>query len=130
MPKVDNGFPLMLCLLAPLLWFLGCAKSEELSPLKLNAVIRYHNTQFTISNFDNFEWKDVRMELNGQYLYKDIIIGSGAICKVYASQFVKPDGTPFDTLAAQPEKLSIFCTIPQGRRGRYYVEWEIRSYGR
>ncbi len=90
----------------------------------LKAEIRFDGSQFIITNNDNFDWTDVKFQLNegiirAGYRLNTDRVKAGHIYTVGVLQFAKPDGTRFNPITTKPQSMFIFCD-----QGSWNGEWE------
>ncbi|MBA7554873.1 hypothetical protein ES705_47509 [subsurface metagenome] len=102
---------------------------EETSYISLNASVKFTGTQFIIKNDDNFDWLNVKMEVNGSLLKSGFILetnrmGAGESYTVGALQFAKKDGTRFNPVTYKPKKFDISCDTPEGENAFWNGSWE------
>jgi hypothetical protein len=96
----------------------------------LKAYVRFTGTQFLIINKNQFNWTDVRIEINtdssqNHYLHETtdpnafmlmlpkMDIGEAYPIKV--TQFRRDDGTKLDPVTTRPENIKIWSDTPHGR---------------
>jgi hypothetical protein len=85
----------------------------------LNAAVTFDRTQFVISNEDNFDWTNVKMEVNGGVVFPGFFynvpeIAAGKTYTVFSNRFFKPDGSQFDPSTTKIQILTIACDTPNG----------------
>jgi len=102
---------------------------QKTQPICLNAAARFTETQFIIENHDNFDWLNVKMELNGSFLSSGFILETdrmeaGGTYTVGALQFAKKDGTRFNPFTYKPQKIDIDCDTPKGENAFWNGSWE------
>ncbi|UCG94449.1 MAG: hypothetical protein JSW13_01435 [Candidatus Aerophobus sp.] len=102
--------------------------STSSSTIDLKASVKFDGTQFVISNNDNFDWTNVKLEVNsgllrGGFVLKAQRMSAGEIYTVGAMQFAKGDGTRFNPFTTKAQKFSIWCDTPKGK-GFWYGGWE------
>lgn len=90
--------------------------------------MEFTGTQFVAVNNGNFEWRDVKLEINsglvrGGYVLRVSLMSAGGIYTVGAMQFAKGDGTRLNPFAVKPQNISISCDTPSGR-GFWYGGWD------
>jgi len=96
-------------------------KREE---VKLKARVTFTGTQFVIQNNNQFDWSNVRMEVNKGYYYNASRMKSLTEYTVGAGQFAKRDGTRFNPFSMKPQNFFIAADTPKGRA--YYTGgWKI-----
>ena len=106
-------------------------KEKETQPsiINLNASVRFTGTQFIIENRDNFDWLNVKMEVNGSFLKSGFILETdrmeaGGTYTVGCLQFAKKDGTRFNPVTYKPQKFDIGCDTPKGENAFWTGSWE------
>ena len=104
-------------------------KETQPSSIYLNASVRFTGTQFIIENNDNFDWFNVKMEVNGSFLKGGFILKTdrmegGETYTVGALQFVKKDGTRFNPVTYKPQNFDIYCDTPKGEDAFWAGGWE------
>ena len=78
------------------------------------ADVRFTGTQFVISNLEDKDCMNSKVEVNGGFL-KDgysldgYLLEAGNIYTVGAAQFTDKDGNRFNTFSKKPQSLSISC---------------------
>ena len=102
---------------------------EETSYISLNASVEFTGTQFIIENNDNFDWLNVKMEVNGSLLKSGFILETnrmeaGESYTVGALQFAKKDGTRFNPVTYKPQKFDISCDTPEGENAFWHGSWK------
>ena len=107
------------------------SQKEETQPsyISLSASVEYTGTQFIIKNNDNFDWLNVKMEVNGSFLSSGFILKTnrmeaGGTYTVGALQFAKKDGTRFNPVTYKPQKFDIDCDTPKGENAFWTGSWE------
>lgn len=85
----------------------------------LKANMSFTGTQFVITNLDEMNWTDVKIEVNEEFTLNVDLIEAGNIYTVGAGQFAKEDGTRFNPFTMKPRKLSIIA-----KEGMYFGEWK------
>ena len=103
--------------------------TQKTQPIPLNASVSFTETQFIIENDDNFDWLNVKMEVNGSFLSSGFIletyrIKAGGTYTVGALQFAKKDGTRFNLFIYKPQKIDISCDTPKGENAFWAGNWE------
>ncbi len=96
---------------------------KDTSTVDLNASVSFTGTQFVISNNDNFDYNNAKLEINGKYVMKGYNLQAGEVYTVGMMQFADEDGNRFDILK-KPQKFSIWCDLGDGKNGFYYAEWK------
>lgn len=107
---------------------LGDNTEESSSSLiDLKASVIFDGAQFIISNNDNFDWTNIKFEINsglltGGYILRASQMGAGETYTVGALQFAKGDGERFNPFTHKVQKNSIWCDTTKGN-GFWYGEW-------
>jgi hypothetical protein len=94
----------------------------------LNAEVTFDGTQFVISNKNNFDWTNVKVEVNGGVVFPGF---SYSIPQIAAEQtytvsgvrFFKPDGSQFDPGTTKIQRFTISCDTPNGP-GSWSSTWQ------
>ena len=94
----------------------------------LNATVTFDNTQFVITNKDNFDWTNVKMEVNGGlatlgFSYHTPGITAGKTYAVSGKQFFRPDGTQLNMALTIIQRFYITCDTPKGA-GSWSATWQ------
>lgn len=92
-------------------------KPSSLAPANgdsFRANVRFTGTQFVISNFDNSDCQNAKMEINGGiirsgYVLDGYTLGAGKTYEVGALQFAKNDGTRLNPFEVKPKDFYIMC---------------------
>jgi len=85
----------------------------------VDASIHFDGERFAITNNNDYDWTNVRFEVNsglpsGDYVLKHPPMEAGTIYSVEALQFCKADGTKLNPQTTSPQNFSIFCDTPAG----------------
>lgn len=109
--------------------FTSQEKETQPSSIYLNASVRFTGTQFIIENNDNFDWLNVKMEVNGSILKGGFILKTdrmkaGETYTVGTLQFAKKDGTRFNPVTYKPQDFDIYCDTPKGEDAFWSGGWE------
>ena len=104
-------------------------KETQPSSIYLNASVSFTGTQFIIENNDNFDWLNVKMEVNGSFLKGGFILKTdrmeaGETYTVGALQFAKKDGTRFNPVTYKPQNFDIYCDTLKGEDAFWTGGWE------
>ncbi|MBA7557922.1 hypothetical protein ES705_50704 [subsurface metagenome] len=104
-------------------------KETQPSSIYLNASVRFTGTQFLIENNDNFDWLNVKMEVNGSILKGGFILETnrmkaGETYTVGALQFAKKDGTRFNPVTYKPQDFDIYCDTTKGEDAFWAGGWK------
>lgn len=74
------------------------------------ANVKFTGTQFVISNLDDLDCQDAKLELNdNKYTLEGYTLETGKTYEVGAAQFTKKDGTRFNPFQTKPMDFFIFC---------------------
>lgn len=103
-----------------------CAQSSS-QTIDLNASVTLQGTQFLITNKNDFDWTNIKMEVNRGlatpgFAYNANKITAGKTFTVPCSKFLKLDGTPFNPSTIKIQKFSIACDTPEGE-GSWNATW-------
>jgi len=109
--------------------FTSQKKETQPSSITLNASVGFIGTQFIIKNNDNFDWLNVKMEVNGSLLKTGFIfetnrVKAGETYTIGTLQFAKKDGTRFNPFTYKPQEFDIVCDTPKGERAFYSSSWK------
>lgn len=79
------------------------------------ASVNFTGTQFVISNLDDLDCENAKMEINsgllsGGYVLKGYVLEAGKTYTVGALQFTKDDGTRLNPYQIKPKTFSIYCS--------------------
>jgi len=125
------GFLLLVIIVYFIMFNPFASKEKEIQPssIYLNASVKFTGTQFIIVNNDNFDWLNVKMEVNGSFLKGGFILKTdrmtaGETYTVGALEFAKADGTRFNPFAYKPKKFDISCDTPKGENAFWNGGWE------
>jgi len=104
-------------------------KETQPSSIYLDASVRFTGTQFIIENNDNFDWLNVKMEVNGSILKGGFILETdrmkaGETYTVGALQFAKKDGTRFNPVIYKPQDFDIYCDTTKGEDAFWAGGWK------
>ena len=104
-------------------------KETQPSSIYLDASVRFTGTQFIIENNDNFDWLNVKMEVNGSILKGGFILETdrmkaGETYTVGALQFAKKDGTRFNPVTYKPQDFDIYCDTTKGEDAFWAGGWK------
>jgi len=100
----------------------GSDDDGESSTVDLNASVSFSGTQFVIKNKNTFDYKNAKLEVNGDYTLKGFDIKAGETYTVGIMQFADEKGNRF-TLMQKPQKFTIWCDLENGENGFYYAAW-------
>ncbi len=93
------------------------------STTDLKATVSFTGTQFVVTNNDNFDYNNAKLEINDKFVLKGYTLKAGEVYTGGMLQFADEDGNRFDMMK-KPEKFSIWCDLPGGKNGFYYAEWK------
>ena len=93
----------------------------------LHAAVSFSGAQFVISNNDDFDWTEVKLEVNSHgftsgYTLHATRIAALETYTVGAMQFANSDGERFNPFTHKPQTFSVWCDTPNGK-GSYYGGW-------
>ncbi len=94
---------------------IGSAFSSN-SPTKetrddFKASVNFTGTQFVISNLDDLDCENARLQINdGSYSLDGYKLEAGSTYTVGALQFTKSDGTRFNPIQVKPKTFNIYCS--------------------
>lgn len=105
-------------------------QAQKAQVVAVDAYIHFDGTRFAITNNNDYDWTNVRFEVNsgpglpsGGYVLKHPPMQAGNIYSVEALQFCKADGTKLNPQTTKPQNFSIFCDTPAGpATGSWYGE--------
>jgi hypothetical protein len=85
----------------------------------LNAAVTFDGAQFVISNKDNFDWTNVKMEVNEGvaipgFSYNVPKIAAEGTYTVFGNRFFTPDGSQFNPTTTKIVRFTIACDTPKG----------------
>jgi hypothetical protein len=88
----------------------------------------FSGAMLTITNKDDFEWKNVKIEINRGpvsegYTVKVELIQPGETRSIPALQFAKPDGRRLDIFQMKPQTIIVSCETRSGC-GFHTRSWE------
>lgn len=97
----------------------------EPSSYDIDAVIKFNETAFQITNNENRDWYGCKLELNpgvlkGGYTYQQPGLPAKESIIVPFREFTKGDGTRFNLYDTKAQNLSISCDDVDGKRGFGY----------
>jgi hypothetical protein len=90
----------------------------------LNATMQWDNSQFRITNNNNFPWNEVYMVLNYDYKLKVAVITEHTELVALPEQFVKDDGTPFNASTMSPFNFYMTGQIPKNQTGSWFYKFQ------
>ena len=96
-----------------------CRSPSRYVELNATVTLTSDGTQFLVSNKDNFDWTNVKMEINGGVVIPGFSctvpkIASEKTYTVAGKRFFEPDGSQFDQNTTEIQRFSITCDTPQG----------------
>lgn len=110
----------------------SCKTPPPPNDVDLNAIGIRIDAEFILTNEDDFDWTNVRIELNktdlskkesSGYIYKVAKIKSGSTCFLSLMSFTRSDGRRFNPYTTELINIYIQCDTPDGQ-GSYYGIWE------
>lgn len=104
-------------------------KPKPKQEVDLVATVRFDQKQFTIINRNNFDWTQVKMEVNSGliasgYILEQNRLKANTTYTVGALQFAKPDGTRLNPFTTKVLNMTIRAKLPNGQWGWWYGGWE------
>ena len=98
--------------------------SARTSTVKLTAKVVYPGSRFIISNNDSFDWKNVKLEIvsettDDRFSLRLLNLLAGETYTAAAAEFLKDDGTRFNTNTMKPKEIRILCETQTGESGSY-----------
>jgi hypothetical protein len=108
---------------------LATGTKKEYSIVDLHANVSFTERHFIITNLDNFDWTNVKLEINpytlssGYTVHADVI-KAGTTYTVGAMQFADSTGERFNPFTHKPQNISIWCDTPGGKSGSYNGGWK------
>lgn len=103
-------------------WMVACGSVPEDKPLE--ASVEFTGTQFIITNRSTDVWRDVELEVNGDFTANLGLISPGQSASVGALQLAKSDGTRFNPIQFKPQRAMVKARQPNGQRGYYVGSWK------
>lgn len=100
---------------------------EETPEIKIHPGVSFTGTQFVITNKDDFDWTNIKLEVNPRglssgYTLRVDEMKAGTTYKVGAMQFTK-DGNRFSPRAKKVERFHIYCKTYDGYKS-WIGEWK------
>lgn len=100
----------------------------KVNSIGLNAEIQkaMDDSSITVKNNDTFGWYDVVLTINSDYtleLAENSIITAGKTLNFSTTQFIKPDGTKFNSSATKIINLSISAKRDETTKGSILFTW-------
>ncbi len=95
----------------------------EDSTVDLNANISKSETQLLISNNDVFDYKNCKIKINEDYIYKMHSLRSKEKAEVGLLNFYDSDGNKFNPFLKKIMSVSIWCDLPNEKNGFMYGEF-------
>ncbi len=75
------------------------------------ASVNFTGTQFVISNLDDLDCQNAKLQINGGMFSLDgYLLAAGQTYTVGAMQFTKKDGTRFNPIQVKPKSFNIYCS--------------------
>jgi hypothetical protein len=89
--------------------------TKRTSRQDFKASVNFSGTQFVISNLDNLDCENAKMEVNGGlfsggYKLEGYLLKAGETYTVGVLQFTKNDGTRLNPYQIKPKTFSIYCS--------------------
>lgn len=98
--------------------------SGSSGPEELNAAVRFDGAQFHISNNDDYDWVDVKLQVNSDYELRVGRMDAMTEYSVGAMQFTKGDGTRFNPFGQKAKNFFIWAHTEDGHSVSWYGSWE------
>ena len=104
--------------------FLGYGSQDdgENSTIELNASISISGSQFVITNNDNFDYINAKLQINEDYFLKVYNLKAGEVFYIDMMEFADEKGNRF-SIFQKPLNFSIWCELSNEKKGFYYAEW-------
>lgn len=90
----------------------------------LNASVRRSGTKIIVKNNDNFDYKNLEIEINKEYKAKFAILPPGKVVEVGYLNFTDKNHNKFNSFTMDAANITITCDIPGGKRGFLYGEMD------
>ena len=102
---------------------------RKIAAEELQAIVKFDQNQFFITNENEFDWKDIRMEINSPtlgtgYILEHPLMEAGKTYEVGSMQFALKDGTRFNPFKLKAHKFQIRVRIPSGKQKLYFCEFK------
>lgn len=94
-------------------------KAEAIIPL--NAVVNFYENRIEIRNRDEFNYLKTDITINSYYKLTGFNLESGEDYIFWQTEFAHRNKKRMK-ISEKPVKLSIWCELPDGRKGFYYKE--------
>lgn len=96
--------------------------------VELKATVEFDGSQFIITNWDYFDWTNIKIEVNSGlissgYVLREKYLEAGGTYTIGALQFAQGDGTRLNPWQVKPQRFSIRCDCPGGK-GVWYGEFK------
>jgi len=109
-----------LLLIIPLLIWVAC----EDDSVDLNARVTHTGPDIIVYNNDNFDWREVKLELNDEYIVKINVIPAGSSKTISVRNFTtEKDGRRFINNTHRLKRFWIAVKLKGGKRGYYLGNW-------
>jgi len=100
-------------------------------PPSLKAEVSFTGKEFTISNNDSFDWRDVELHISTDNIGNifTVMVPSIPAGQTYladANTFIGTNGIPFDPAKMKPQIFCITCTNTEIQNGLYSYTQELK----
>lgn len=90
--------------------------TKDTSQHELDAIIKFNDLAFLITNNEKDDWTDCKFEMNsglfsGGYVFRVDVLESQNPLIVPFREFTKGDGTRFNSEATKPQNVSVSCDV-------------------
>jgi hypothetical protein len=98
---------------------------QEPNIVNLKVNFSFRNGVFTITNLNNFDWRNIRLTINSATsqnvsMLKVSLIAAGKTVAIHSSYFRNERGARFDWKQIRPYSLRLLCLTPEGEGLAYY----------
>ena len=90
----------------------------------LNAVVKCDGKQFTITNKDDYDWNDCKVEVNSGYSMRGKKFSAGETYTVGLMQFVDKNGKRFNPFTHKVESIYLSCKNEDGQSTYNMYKWD------
>ncbi|MFQ5645794.1 MAG: hypothetical protein ACE5GM_02600 [bacterium] len=96
-------------------WFVIVYLLLHQSFVPLKAGLKLTGTEFIITNSGDFDWKNVKMDINGGYIKQVPVMSAGKAYTFRCPEFAKVEGYPLDIYKIQKPLFILTCDTPRGK---------------
>lgn len=96
-------------------------KQTEEAVVPLNAIVNFHENRIEICNRDEFNYLKSDITVNSYYKLTGFNLQAGEDYIFWQTEFAHRNKKRMK-ISENPVKLSIWCELPDGRKGFYYKE--------